>query len=442
MAQESLGRMNPMSIGDSSSSINGYGLDAIFVSSFLPSDSYNRKYLAVVVLFAIIGLFTLMPTNDSAKNLLELIQTTSMTSTSLETIKTSNLVLVTDDSSGFDFVVSVADRKSSKKPSATGITDPLSLDMIDKDLIVDSFGGYSLVLNKFNTVEDHCLLITDGYVHQLSPLHQLDLDLWISLLETIDGVGFYNSNHISGASQAHKHMQLIPKASLKKFCKSAVRSQHVGNAPARSFPLEAAIATARETLHWGQYPFPKDNFKQGSDSDSIPQETTRSEPMIYQVPQFKFRHSLALLYSRKDFAAYQHDSSSENIIGSIISSSYGTYLMTVYEELLASQRLSPAMLQQCSTQLDPRASSTDSFADSSCMSDSAYNLVITPDYMLLAPRSALYTSIPTDSATDSVTVSINSFGYLGMVMVDSVHARDVVADRGPMGILDVVSIME
>jgi ATP adenylyltransferase/5',5'''-P-1,P-4-tetraphosphate phosphorylase II len=500
MAQESLGKMNPMKIGVSSSSVNDYIDEAVpFVSKLLSSDSYNRKCVGIVMLFAIIGLFVMMPQNDDKKDLRSLIHTTSMTSKSLETIKTSNLILVTDDPSGFEFVVSIADRKSSKKPTATGVTDPLSLEVIDKDLVVDSFGGYSLVLNKFNTIEDHCLLITDAYVHQLSPLRQLDLDLWISILESIDGIGFYNSNFISGASQVHKHMQLIPNDSLRKFRNAAVANHPPKNNPSiralptnSPVPLESAIAAARKILHWQQYPFAKDHFQASSDlsflsgsskdSDSnVAQETTLADPLIYQIPQFKFRHSLALLYPRAAFSAYQHDSSSENIVGSILSSSYGSYLLSVYEALLTSQGLSLSMLKQCSSQLDPLAPSpsssstsssqplSSSLSSSTCMKDCAYNLILTPSFMLLVPRSTLSTTVTTTAATAatttaastaastagtgigtgtvgvvtvSTTVNVNSFGVMGLLMVDSVVVRDMAIAGGLMGVLEGVSVMQ
>jgi ATP adenylyltransferase len=54
------------------------------------------------------------------------------------------------------------------------------------------------------------LIVSDDYAPQLSPLRGAELELlhWV-LLQT-RGVGFYNSNLMAGASQAHKHTQFIP----------------------------------------------------------------------------------------------------------------------------------------------------------------------------------------------------------------------------------------
>lgn len=52
--------------------------------------------------------------------------------------------------------------------------------------------------------------MTDEYAPQLTPLSAAELELWHWTLLQTRGVGFYNSNLMAGASQAHKHVQLIP----------------------------------------------------------------------------------------------------------------------------------------------------------------------------------------------------------------------------------------
>jgi sulfate adenylyltransferase (ADP) / ATP adenylyltransferase len=66
------------------------------------------------------------------------------------------------------------------------------------------------VLNKFNVVDHHLLVITRVFEDQQTPLTQADFEaLWICLAG-IDGLGFYNAGTIAGASQRHKHLQLVP----------------------------------------------------------------------------------------------------------------------------------------------------------------------------------------------------------------------------------------
>ncbi len=70
--------------------------------------------------------------------------------------------------------------------------------------------SHSAVLNKFNVLERHLLIITREFEHQETLLSEADFRaLWLALAE-IDGLGFYNGGAEAGASQAHKHLQLVP----------------------------------------------------------------------------------------------------------------------------------------------------------------------------------------------------------------------------------------
>lgn len=69
---------------------------------------------------------------------------------------------------------------------------------------------HTAVLNKFNVLEQHLLIVTRHFEHQETLLTQADFEaLWRSLQE-IDGLGFYNGGSAAGASQTHKHLQLVP----------------------------------------------------------------------------------------------------------------------------------------------------------------------------------------------------------------------------------------
>lgn len=105
-------------------------------------------------------------------------------------------------------------RSSASSPSTTGFFDPLSLANMDPRLIVLKFNetigyDYTLVLNKFNVVSDHCLIVSNAFKVQASPLNHNDFAVWFLTLTNVNAVGFFNSNKRAGASQRHKHMQLI-----------------------------------------------------------------------------------------------------------------------------------------------------------------------------------------------------------------------------------------
>ena len=66
------------------------------------------------------------------------------------------------------------------------------------------------LLNKYNIVDRHLLIVTREYEDQESALTAHDLAAARLCLGAIDGLVFYNSAPAAGASQSHKHLQLVP----------------------------------------------------------------------------------------------------------------------------------------------------------------------------------------------------------------------------------------
>jgi len=66
------------------------------------------------------------------------------------------------------------------------------------------------LLNKFNVVAHHILIITRAFEAQDSWLTLADFQALAVAMAEIDGLGFYNSGPQAGASQHHKHLQLVP----------------------------------------------------------------------------------------------------------------------------------------------------------------------------------------------------------------------------------------
>lgn len=81
----------------------------------------------------------------------------------------------------------------------------------DEELFVADLSETHLgLLNKFNVIEHHLLIVTRDFEDQESLLNPADFEaLWIGLSE-IDGLAFYNGGPVAGASQRHKHLQLVP----------------------------------------------------------------------------------------------------------------------------------------------------------------------------------------------------------------------------------------
>jgi ATP adenylyltransferase len=66
------------------------------------------------------------------------------------------------------------------------------------------------VLNKNPVVEHHLLVVTRRFVPQETPLDRDDFAAVATCLGEIDGLAFYNAGRDAGASQPHKHLQLVP----------------------------------------------------------------------------------------------------------------------------------------------------------------------------------------------------------------------------------------
>lgn len=71
---------------------------------------------------------------------------------------------------------------------------------------------HSLVLNKFNIVPYHTLVITREFEPQEYPLTPADFDATWAVLQAMPegGLAYFNCGPQSGASQPHKHLQVLP----------------------------------------------------------------------------------------------------------------------------------------------------------------------------------------------------------------------------------------
>lgn len=76
--------------------------------------------------------------------------------------------------------------------------------------VADVSDDHVCLLNKFNVMPDHVLIVTREFEEQESLLSEKDFDaLWRCMAE-FPSLGFYNNGEIAGASQRHKHLQLVP----------------------------------------------------------------------------------------------------------------------------------------------------------------------------------------------------------------------------------------
>jgi ATP adenylyltransferase len=134
----------------------------------------------------------------------------ALASGALEPIRTEATV---QDDAGVGCIVRIATGLARK--AAAGTTAPAGARNpflpYDAAMFVASITPtHVALLNKYPVQRRHLLLVTRTFVPQEA---LLDADDWLALaacLGQIDGLGFYNGGALAGASQPHKHLQLVP----------------------------------------------------------------------------------------------------------------------------------------------------------------------------------------------------------------------------------------
>lgn len=80
----------------------------------------------------------------------------------------------------------------------------------EKSMFVSDVGSeHVCLLNKFPVLRPHLLICSNAFVDQRSPLTKADFQAWWAGILDSSVMGFYNSGPEAGASQAHRHMQLV-----------------------------------------------------------------------------------------------------------------------------------------------------------------------------------------------------------------------------------------
>jgi ATP adenylyltransferase len=129
----------------------------------------------------------------------------------------------------------------------------------EADLFVaDISETHVCLLNKFNVVDYHLLLVTRSFEEQENLLTLEDFQaMWLCLAES-EWLAFYNSGKAAGASQRHKHLQLVPlpltpePPSIPIAPLLATAKFHQGVGTISAFPFVHAVA--RLDVNWEASP--------------------------------------------------------------------------------------------------------------------------------------------------------------------------------------------
>ncbi len=223
----------------------------------------------------------------------------------------------------------------------------------EEDLFVaDISDTHVCILNKFNVADYHLLIITRAFEEQESLLTLEDFTAMWACLADFDGLAFYNSGKTAGASQRHKHLQLVP----------------LPLAPSGpQIPIEPLLTAAQ--------------FQESIASDV---SATPTVGFTNVIPKLPFVHAFAPLnphWVRSPFAGAQAT-------------------LEVYRTLLHS------------------------------VGTGAYNLLATREWILIVPRSQEHFQ----------SISVNSLGFAGALLVRNPAEMEILKAQGPMTILKSVAV--
>ncbi len=140
---------------------------------------------------------------------LETVTASALASGALQPIPTDSETVAQNDLQFLVRLLANVERKAKATEKRGKDFDPFL--PYEEELFVADFSATHLcLLNKFNVVDLHALIVTRAFEEQSSWLNERDfLALWRGLHE-FESLGFYNSGTVAGASQRHKHLQLVP----------------------------------------------------------------------------------------------------------------------------------------------------------------------------------------------------------------------------------------
>ncbi|MBW4576891.1 MAG: phosphorylase [Aphanothece sp. CMT-3BRIN-NPC111] len=241
--------------------------------------------------------------------------------------------------------------KPPHKQSATSNSEFNPFLPYEEDLFVADISDTHLcLLNKFNVVEHHLLIVTRAFEEQEDLLNLQDFEaMWIALA-AIDGLVFYNSGKAAGASQRHKHLQLVPLPLIPD---------------GERIPIEPLLAT------------------------------TSFQGAVGRIPSLPFVHALAKL----------------DLDGANSPQKAAAVTLQCYRTLLQAVGL-----------LDDKQSISNQAAG-------AYNLLATRQWMLIVPR----------SQESFESISVNSLGFAGALLVRNQEQMKILKNCGPLSILTQVA---
>ncbi|WP_426774209.1 ATP adenylyltransferase family protein [Lusitaniella coriacea] len=143
-----------------------------------------------------------------------------------------------------------AQREQAQKTAVSGKEFNPFLPYEEDLFVADISPTHLCLLNKYNVVEHHLLIITRAFEAQDTWLTLQDFEALAVCMAEFEGLAFYNGGTLAGASQRHKHLQIVPlpfglgdaRIPIEPELVKALTQSQGGIAQSSSFPFVHAIA--------------------------------------------------------------------------------------------------------------------------------------------------------------------------------------------------------
>lgn len=236
-------------------------------------------------------------------------------------------------------------KKKQDRDTATGKDFNPFLPYEEDLFVADISDTHVCILNKFNVVDYHLLIVTRAFEEQESLLTLPDFAAMWAVLNEFEGLAFYNAGKNAGASQRHKHLQVAPLPLAPKGAQ---------------IPIEPLLASAK------------------------------FQDSVGTIPDLPFKNAIARLDPQ---------------LASPLKAAQVT--LECYYNLLQTLGLLGENGQV-----------------------GAYNLLATPQWMLIVPR----------SQESFEAIAVNSLGFAGTLLVRNAQQMQLIKDLRPLNILTNVAI--
>ena len=236
-------------------------------------------------------------------------------------------------------------KKKQDRDTATGKDFNPFLPYEEDLFVADISDTHVCILNKFNVVDYHLLIVTRAFESQESLLTLPDFAAMWAVLNEFEGLAFYNAGKNAGASQRHKHLQVAPLPLAPKGAQ---------------IPIEPLLASAK------------------------------FQDSVGTIPELPFKNAIARLDPQ---------------LASPLKAAQVT--LECYYNLLQTLGLLGENGQV-----------------------GAYNLLATPQWMLIVPR----------SQESFEAIAVNSLGFAGTLLVRNAQQMQLIKDLRPLNVLTNVAI--